>query len=624
MSQPPTAAIVIAGIVGGAAAIFVSYKVYVRWHHRQQQRKADLPPIREPQDYSSQYLAPQTNAMAGTLYGGGDQYGRDSWRTGSHSRGSFNSHADRKYGSEASLPYHNPRRSSSQGLLLQSSTPVPYSNEVPSPTSPMSPVLPESPAILPRPASVLDAYEASQRQQQQPVQQLSPPLQQHGKMLSSSSSSSTMTINRNYASSTRTSPGLAASIPGSTYRRDTYLPHLPENRDQIQIVPPQPLGFGLGGMATAIDQKTLAFSSTSGIGIGDDFSKGLVWQEGQPPDAPTAAGSSSHPLQHRNSKLAEEERLRYLAQGPRTMSPAMRGAVHNHLYAGSNAGSSGMRTPEIPSSRSRSPAPIAPWDGSSTSDVGPSVSQRGAVSPSEHPLQHLEASPLIPSNMSTPQYNRNGAFMTSQQSPLAMMSGVTTEDVLAMQQQNPEGGLQKDGPSITSSPILGAFRNPASPRQQAAVSRTPSDLPTHSHSNSQNSGSSAGVGIDLSGERTPGLVEGSVSTENGSATALRTDSSGRQSVNEVRIGGEGLLESLLPPAEIKESNMISTYGTHLEKRGDIEEGVALETLPNVGENEDAIAITDTPLSPSISKDNAPTSPRSRGWLFGRKKVKSPV
>jgi hypothetical protein len=484
MSQPATAAIVVGCIVGGVALVFFGYRGYVKWHqHRHNGGPMILPPSRIGQDYASQYLTPSTNTMAGGLYGGEGGY-KDSWRgSHSHSKGSITSHG--AYGSEASYPYQPHRTSSSQGLLGQSPSAVSPKGEY-MPTHPHSPPTPagDSTHGSPSLSAPQEAYE--------PVQ--------HPRM--PSSRSTTTMIKRTYATSVKSAGG-AASTHTSTFRRETYLPHLPENRDQIQIVPPQPLGFGLGGMATALDQKTLAFSSTSGIGSGeDDFSRGLVWQEGNP-DATAQAQAA------RASRLGEEERLRYLAQGPRVLSPSIRGAVHNHIYAGSNAGSSGMRTPDIPSSRSRSPAPVTPWDGSSTSDVGPSVSQRGAISPSQplsHPLEDNRTTPPPTSHSA-----RNNTAFTNMQSPLALMSG----NVSPSPQKEP----------IRDSPILGAFRNPAQPSQHQREDSGPASG-SHSHSNSQNSGSAASG--YLNGERTPGLVSESVSTGHGSASAPTTDISEMQ------------------------------------------------------------------------------------------------
>lgn len=111
-----------------------------------------------------------------------------------------------------------------------------------------------------------------------------------------SSSSSTMTLKRSYLRSPSASQ---LSYMSTSSRRESYLPHSPLNRDSIQIIPPQPLGFG-GSMAMATDQKTLAFSKDSGIGGTEDFTSGLVWTERNP---------------HR-PQLAHHDRQRYLMQGP--------------------------------------------------------------------------------------------------------------------------------------------------------------------------------------------------------------------------------------------------------------------------------------------------------------------
>lgn len=551
--QPATAAIVVGCIVGGAALLFVSYKIYVRVYHSRQRNQNALPATREPQNYASQYLTPSTNAMAGTLYG--DSTYKDSWRGSSHqSKASLSSHLERAYGSEVSYPYHE-RRTSSQGLL----TPSALTNvESLTGSPPLSPDgdLPSLPlATTPPPSNT-------------------PP--QHGKHLSSSSS--TMTLKRSYAPSVKASGGMSTSTP--TYRRDSYLPHLPENRDQIQIVPPQPLGFGLGGMATALDQKTLAFSSTSGIGNNDeDFSRGLIWHEGNPEAA----------AHQRVSRLGEDERLRYLAQGPRALSPSTRGAIHNHIYAGSNAGSSGVRTPDVPSSRSRSPAHVAPWDGSSSSDVGPSVSQRGTISPSQLPLQYvshpLEASPSNHSNYSN--NARITAPFTNQQSPLAMMSGAAHDGSSSAIRPFATPSPQKDINS--SSPIMSALRNPIT----SNANDRQAEFTSHSHSNSQNSGSAAS-GYNT-GERTPGLISASVSTENGSGSVPLTDGSERQSPVEYRPGAlEKTSEVPLDSFAIDEEKKIA-----------------------IGKNGQLQMVGASQQPPIEASGNGADKRQSKGFLFGR-------
>ena len=548
----------VACIVGGVVLLFIAYKVYVKYYYHKQKMQTILPPTREPLAYSTHSMSPSTNTMmAGSLYG--DAYNRDSWRA-SQSKASLSSHLDRGYGSEVNYPYHSQRRSSSQGLLASPPAGV-YHHDSSAPNSPLSPSTDiNGPSV---PPSALDVYDSPQ----------------HSKALSSSSS--TMTLKRSYASSVKSAGGML-NAPLPSHRRDSYLPHLPENRDQVQIVPPQPLGFGLGGMATSLDQKTLAFSTSSGIGGGDDdFTRGLVWQEGNP-DAVARA-----------SKLGEEERMRYLAQGPvRTTSPAaMRGAVHNHLYAGSNAGSSGVRTPDVPSSRSRSPAHPAAWDGSSSSDVGPSVSQRGGVPPS-HPL---EPSNSTQSNIS--QNARNAALM-NQQSPLALMSGGVSDGDPSHPLMAPYPP-QKD--STSNSPILSAFRNPAQQQSHPATNPSSNEFFSHSHSNSANSGS-ANSGFNH-GERTPGLM-----SENGSGSvpsAPMTDSSGRQSATEQRLGvanpgeeGSQQRQQSAPAGEVSQPQ--DAFLVDEERR------IAL------GKDSQLQVVGDAPASPKQSEKR-----QSRGWGFSK-------
>lgn len=118
-----------------------------------------------------------------------------------------------------------------------------------------------------------------------------------------SSSSSTMTLKRSYLKSSASQ----LSILSNSSRRESYLPHSPLNRDSIQIIPPQPLGFG-GNMAMATDQRTLAFSTNSGIGASEDFTSGLVWTE--PSDQASRSRNARRP------HLGNQERHRYLMEGP--------------------------------------------------------------------------------------------------------------------------------------------------------------------------------------------------------------------------------------------------------------------------------------------------------------------
>lgn len=416
MGQPATAAIAVACIFGGLAAIYFGYRVYVKlYKHRHRGAEAELPPVREPLTaYSNGNpgITP-SGTLTGTLYG---EPLRDSWR-GNSSKASIITHFDRSgsqgYGSE-----HAPisRRASSTMLLASPSAGV-MSLEGSAPGSPLSPSGDlSSVSMIPAPADVYDGGAA------------------HGRF---SSSSSTMTLKRSYAASTYKGSNGASSpggLGGPRERRESYLPHLPGNRDSIHITPPQPLGFGLGGMATALDQRTLAFSSASGIGQGtDDFTSGLAWNR-TPSDEGNNVGST----------VREEERLRYLAQGPgRSHSGSGSGSgsmqsPHPHLYAHSLA--SGSRTPDgqRPGSRSRSPAQ-AGWDASSYSDVSSSSPR---VTPITHPLeqqQQQQQSSGPQNGLAGPSSHLRYGYNVHQQSPLQRMSDGEDSRFGHHASQNPAG-----------------------------------------------------------------------------------------------------------------------------------------------------------------------------------------
>ncbi|TKY89406.1 hypothetical protein EX895_001937 [Sporisorium graminicola] len=245
MSQPSTAAIVVASIFGGIALIFVAYKAYRKlWHcmHRPEQ----LPPITQPPT---------------AYYGGVVMSTVVDMPTSSY--------IERSASSTDYLAVSSPSTSTwPQGDGLASTS----TSEMPSPS--MRAI---DSVVLSTPSEIYDAA--------------------HYRGTSTiSSSSSTMTLKRSYLRSPSASQ---LSYMSTSSRRESYLPHSPLNRDSIQIIPPQPLGFG-GTLAMATDQKTLAFSKDSGIGASDDFTSGLVWSERNP---------------HR-PQLAHHDRQRYLMQGP--------------------------------------------------------------------------------------------------------------------------------------------------------------------------------------------------------------------------------------------------------------------------------------------------------------------
>ncbi|PWN51027.1 hypothetical protein IE53DRAFT_66875 [Violaceomyces palustris] len=124
-----------------------------------------------------------------------------------------------------------------------------------------------------------------------------------------SSTSSTMTLKKSYAPSLSNSLHSLTLPPGPAglaTKRESYLPHSPLNRESIQIIPPQPLGYGFGAMALATDQRTLAFSRSSGVGsTAEEFSNGFFWN--------SSDAREQHPV------LQEEQRQRYLQKGPEQM-----------------------------------------------------------------------------------------------------------------------------------------------------------------------------------------------------------------------------------------------------------------------------------------------------------------
>lgn len=244
MSQPNTAAITVASIFGGIALIFVAYKMYCKlWHCMY--RPEQLPPISQPQTAYHGGVVMSTASDASVFAAINTHPSSNNYLAASSASTSTWQQAD---------------------ALASTST-----SELPSPS-----LRPLDSVVLSTPSDVYDPH--------------------HRGTSTNSSSSSTMTLKRSYL---RCPSASQLSYMSHSSRRESYLPHSPLNRDSIQIVPPQPLGFG-GNLALATDQKTLAFSRDSGIGATDDFTTGLVWTE-----------HNSH-----RSYLAQHDRQRYLREGP--------------------------------------------------------------------------------------------------------------------------------------------------------------------------------------------------------------------------------------------------------------------------------------------------------------------
>ncbi|CEH12452.1 hypothetical protein CBOM_00433 [Ceraceosorus bombacis] len=494
MAQPATAAIVVAMIFVAAFVLFFGYKGYKKYHYHKQRKamQAELPPIREPP--SNYFLAAGATpsggsplsppSTIGTLYG--DTWGRNSWR-GSTSKASLGGRGYSDMGG---------RRMSSSGLLGSPGAEAAFGGSqtgaAADGSAPASPLSLGVDAVLP--AAPGEAYDHSR----------------------GISSTSTNALKRSYAGSVYSGAGGGpGSDRGATDmylppRRQSYLPHLPSNRESIQIVPPQPLGFGLGGMAQATDEKTLAFSTVSGIGSdGDEFGKGLVWAEGETSgnggdgnDLATASGSGA--------KVAHGDRARYLAEGPvRTWSGSGGGA----------AGPSNWQSPSAPPSRSLTPGAAPSWEDRSSGHRGPgnmsastsSSSRRASSSQSQrrlpqqaHPLSESSyssqhASPADP--LSTPTNHQNGTF-ASLQSPLQLMSdgpngahGRHASDADTLN----TGPSSVEGVGANGSPIIGAFRSAGTGNYIARANENMPELASGSASGSGSHSSPTDPSTDSSG-----------------------------------------------------------------------------------------------------------------------------
>ncbi len=176
------------------------------------------------------------------------------------------------------------------------------------------------------------------------------------------STSSTNALRKSYAPSSHMRSGSSGQLSAQAAlppRRESYLPHNPANRESIMIVPPQPLGFGTpASMAMGTDQRTLAFSRQSGIGLDDSFSAHFNWvqQNGDQAQA-QAQGEEATPLSPGSSmaNVNEADRLRYLREGPapfgsRPSSPGVPSVRSGRSGAGAFSESTGAATlPRRPS-----------------------------------------------------------------------------------------------------------------------------------------------------------------------------------------------------------------------------------------------------------------------------------
>ncbi|KAN0060880.1 hypothetical protein ACQY0O_006614 [Thecaphora frezii] len=398
--QPPTAAIVVASIFGGIAVLFFGYRLYKKlwnfWH-----RESLLPPVREPPSayYGQTPITPMMQGSPYSVFGG--------------------AHATGSKGSSIAVP-----SPAYNGVVTPS--------EIPSPSTAAADSLLD--------AGLLDGSDS------------------HGRGYSTvSSSSSTMTLKRSYAKPSSASALLALSTP-TNGRRESYLPHSPLNRDSIQIVPPQPLGFGTGGFAMATDQRTLAFSKSSGIGAGDDLTSGLVWAGSEQQQQNGSRRSS-------RAYMGEEERRKYLMEGPsstlRSSSPAVASSATSHASG---------RT--------------APTAGPSFPPMALSARVRPAMS---------EAS----SNLDPQTVRRDARMMTSIDARAFDETKSPLQRVVTDRHAAPHHRMPSEATSLETdvgnSPILGAFQTPSSVGSRSSTRPSPQPSTHRSRRASPPNSSAAGA-----------------------------------------------------------------------------------------------------------------------------------
>lgn len=447
MAQPATAGIIVAAIFVLLAVLYFGYRGYVKWHrYRSKPIDSELPPIREP-------IGPYS-ASSGGYTNPTPSYGGDTWRTaGSASKGSFQGGTGSIYG-QLSPDFGPTSRRQSFGAFPGASD---------SPDS-----IPGSPYSMgPEVQIPLAAAAATTSGSTRP----SPETLAHHRM----SSASTMTLKRTYAGSvykgsSSMSPSSSMTLP---QKRESYLPHSPYNRDSIQIVPPQPLGVGFGSMATATDERTLAFSKSSGIGLGDDtFSQGLVWggesaqKDGARPTDPTHSASPSLDGRGPSSPVAT-------SQPPQSSS--------THVNSGSLGHQQLRRYLQEGPSRANS----GRLDSLNGNESKPSWSVADNSGNLPEPIAETEAGPLA-TNPSTQRTDwsseRGGPGFTSQQSPLHALSLGTTGQSASPSRLQPAHTQYRQGSPLShkatttaeSSPILASFPEHPNPSPARIHERGPS------------------------------------------------------------------------------------------------------------------------------------------------------
>ena len=522
MSQPPTAAIVVAVIFVGLGATFVGYKVYRRiwWHRQQALIESSLPPVREPSALGA-YGGYQPAAMSPT--GAGSMLGVPAGGLGIPSTpGSGDA-------STLASPYSTMRKMSYDPIGSGGRSPELDASDLPKPGmayhsrnssfggSARSGI---QGASFSGPAGSIHQYDSAPASPTSGHAALpsefggsSHHYPAHARSINGSTSS-TMALQRSYTPSLH--KGLGGSAHTQQTRRDSYLPHL--NRESMMIVPPQPLGFGTSNsMAMATDQKTLVFGSKSGIGASDDFSSAFRWIEGQEQQQqqdPLAEPGPSGTQRRGSSSAAAiaAERERYLRQGPSQSASVAESAL----------------------SRASSPSAFAP------SRVNSGASHRTSPSSSQQlPLHHPHQQSQYPPSAATFKGLHQFA-MHNGRSPLDAAAGTAmsqseSNGTVSTSSADGSGGTATHSGANSSaahpdeSPIMSPFRvtgvsasrsGSGSVAGSTTDGGTPSTGPTTAYTESsgrlsRNSGSFAPAGAKAAEDLERGETAGKVDEQTG-------------------------------------------------------------------------------------------------------------
>lgn len=514
MAQPATAGAIVAGIFAAIAVAYFGYRGYVKWHrYRRRPEDAELPPIRRAMAVPNAGTPPATHhhspSSSSTMFGG---TGRESKASlGGSIYGNLSPTAD-------TVPMVQRHSMSGFGERL-------HDNSASRPTSPTHSEFANGLSYVRRST---DGFEL-------PASPLS-------------SSSSTMALKRQYGPSAYKGNMVASPSTMSNHssRRDSYLPHHPYNRESIHIVPPQPLGIGFGGMATALDEKTLAFGKHSGIGATQDsFSSDFSFpsedqgqqtsqqQSGVTTPQRTLSPSSSA----QNTSLGKDQLVRYLQEGPyrsssgtTAMSPGQTGHVrggslgHPALASASASANQSRDLPALPSSQSLS------RQGTYHSSAS------GSVSPPLQAGSHI-ATPDNSSRQGTPLqgFSKPPSFAGSTTPNSPIMSALPSDAVSASPRPAAIGGTLGDS-SVSASSSLHQHNVPKSDSAH--------DNGTHSGRSDIQEGERSAANT-ASGSGTPGLDSRRGSGTAGSHSNNSSISAGNSDrgvpTSDVAPGKDGLL-----------------------------------------------------------------------------------